>query len=114
MQRCAATLNTVYLPLFLGTTPQSYTGGCLTPCCMQVPAEWNAFAYICDGEGKLSGTKARAEQTLVFGPGDHIEATTESSKGLRFLLVAGKPIGEPVVQHGPFVMNTQVRMLWLI
>ena len=81
---------------------------------MQVPAEWNAFAYICDGEGKLSGTKARAEQTLVFGPGDHIEATTESSKGLRFLLVAGKPIGEPVVQHGPFVMNTQVRMLWLI
>ncbi len=46
-------------------------------------------------------------QALVLGPGDHVEATAGASAGLRFLLIAGKPIGEPIVQHGPFVMNTQ-------
>lgn len=45
----------------------------------------------------------------MLGPGDRISARTD--KGMRFLLVAGRPIGEPVVQHGPFVMNTQVRLL---
>lgn len=35
-------------------------------------------------------------------------ATTNDEAGLRFLLIAGKPIEEPVVQYGPFVMNTQV------
>ena len=35
-------------------------------------------------------------------------ASTNNEAGLRFLLIAGKPIEEPVVQYGPFVMNTQV------
>ena len=35
-------------------------------------------------------------------------ATTNDEAGFRFLLIAGKPIEEPVVQYGPFVMNTQV------
>lgn len=32
-------------------------------------------------------------------------------QGLRFLLIAGQPIGEPIVQHGPFVMNTQQEIM---
>ena len=43
----------------------------------------------------------------MFGPGDHITASTDSDEGVRFLIIAGRPIGEPIVQHGPFVMNTQ-------
>lgn len=43
----------------------------------------------------------------MLGPGDHVAASA-GGEGLRFLLAAGRPIGEPVVQHGPFVMNTQV------
>lgn len=47
----------------------------------------------------------------MLGPGDRISARTDNPKGMRFLLAAGRPIGEPVVQHGPFVMNTQARLL---
>ncbi len=48
-------------------------------------------------------------QALVLGEGDHVSASSEEAGGMRFLLIAGRPIGEPIVQHGPFVMNTQVR-----
>ena len=48
-----------------------------------------------------------ALQTHVFGGGDYVEATSEAEEGMRFLLLAGRPIGEPIVQYGPFVMNTQ-------
>ncbi len=47
-------------------------------------------------------------QALVLGPGDHLTAHAGDA-GMRFLLAAGRPFGEPVVQHGPFVMNTQVQ-----
>ncbi len=45
-------------------------------------------------------------QCVVLG--DKIEAQAGAGSELKFLLIAGKPIGEPIVQHGPFVMNTQV------
>jgi redox-sensitive bicupin YhaK (pirin superfamily) len=72
-----------------------------------IDPSFNGFAYICDGSGTVGGTKGRREQNLVLGAGDLVTATTTDPAGLRFLLVAGKPIGEPIVQHGPFVMNTQ-------
>ncbi|GIL86172.1 hypothetical protein Vretimale_13815 [Volvox reticuliferus] len=74
----------------------------------EVPLGWSGFAYVYDGEGKICGNRAHPEHALVLGPGDHVTATGGSgTNGLKFLLIAGKPIGEPIVQHGPFVMNTQ-------
>ena len=42
----------------------------------------------------------------VLGEGDTVEIVADAS-GARFILVAGRPIGEPVVQYGPFVMNSR-------
>lgn len=74
-----------------------------------VPEGWSGFAYVYEGSGTICDSSASPEQALVLGPGDHISATAaaDSSSGLKFLLIAGRPINEPIVQHGPFVMNTQ-------
>ena len=66
----------------------------------------NAFAYVFEGEAMLAG-EALARHTLaVLGPGDRVELEP-GADGARFILVAGRPLGEPVVQYGPFVMNTR-------
>jgi len=43
---------------------------------------------------------------VLFADGDEIMVSTEG-QGVRFLLISGKPIGEPVAWYGPIVMNTQ-------
>ncbi|VAI33688.1 unnamed protein product [Triticum turgidum subsp. durum] len=51
---------------------------------------------------------AGAHHLLLLGQGgDGVEVWNRSDKPLRFVLVAGEPIGEPVAQLGPFVMNTE-------
>ncbi|XP_057978281.1 pirin-like protein [Malania oleifera] len=77
-----------------------------------IPASWNAFVYILEGEGIFGGSRTSptvsAHHLLLLGQsGDGLEVWNKSSKPLRFILVGGKPLGEPLVQFGPFVMNTQ-------
>ena len=69
------------------------------------------MAYVCDGRGELSGKAVVAEQAAVFAPGDRITAAAPSQQPLRFLLIAGQPVNESIVQHGPFVMNTQAEIV---
>ncbi|XP_050212128.1 pirin-like protein [Mercurialis annua] len=76
-----------------------------------IPESWNAFVYIIEGEGAF-GVKntsvVAAHHVLVLSSGDGLSIWNKSSsKTLRFVLVAGQPINEPIVQHGPFVMNTK-------
>ncbi|KFK35160.1 hypothetical protein AALP_AA5G246800 [Arabis alpina] len=80
-----------------------------------VPESWNAFAYIIEGDegvfGSLNSSAISAHHVVVFGPGDLVSVWNKStSRPLRFLLIAGEPIGEPVVQCGPFVMNSQAEI----
>ncbi|WP_166266547.1 pirin family protein [Marinobacter caseinilyticus] len=68
--------------------------------------ELNAMLYLYDGQASSGDTELRRSTASVLGAGDTLQLTA-GSEGARVLLIAGKPIGEPVVQYGPFVMNTK-------
>jgi quercetin 2,3-dioxygenase len=65
----------------------------------------NTFIYILEGRASFAGTEARATQ-VVWLARDGSELEVHAHERLRAILWAGEPIGEPVVQYGPFVMNT--------
>lgn len=75
-----------------------------------IPRTWNSFVYVIEGEGVFGNSKASpvsAHNLLPLGSGDGLEVWNQSVNPLRFILVGGEPLGEPVAQYGPFVMNTQ-------
>ena len=69
---------------------------------------YTVFAYVLLGQGVFgSNEKPAGRSTLVvFEDGGMVQVKT-SDEGVRFLLVAGKPCGEPIARYGPFVMTTQ-------
>lgn len=75
-----------------------------------LPAGHTVIAYIFEGEGVFGeGEAAQAlgnQMLAVFGEGDQVRAEG-AQRGVRFLLVSGKPLRQPVAWHGPIVMNTQ-------
>lgn len=80
---------------------------------LPIPENWNSFAYIIEGEGIFGNENSdpiKSHHCIVFGPGDGIEAWNKSGSALRFALVGGQPLNEPVVQHGPFVMNSKAEI----
>ncbi|XP_035872665.1 pirin isoform X2 [Phyllostomus discolor] len=50
--------------------------------------------------------KIELHHTAVLGEGDSVQVENKDPERCHFVLIAGEPLGEPVVQHGPFVMNT--------
>lgn len=71
-----------------------------------LPAAHNAFVYAYGGSLKIGDRDVRRHAAGVLSAGDIFEAKA-GSDGARFILLAGKPLREPVVQYGPFVMNTR-------
>jgi redox-sensitive bicupin YhaK (pirin superfamily) len=71
-----------------------------------VPGGHTALAYVFEGAGRfgVDGELIEATCLAVFGDGDQIEVQGEA--GVRFMLIAGAPFGEPIMPYGPFVMNT--------
>ncbi|EMP55118.1 pirin family protein [Marinobacter santoriniensis NKSG1] len=73
---------------------------------LPVPASHNALLYLYEGSAGVGGEVLPLSAASVLDDGDEVTVTAGDT-GARLLLIAGKPIGEPVVQYGPFVMNTR-------
>ena len=75
-----------------------------------VPEGHAALAYVFEGDGVFGGEGGQvvpSPRMVVFGDGDCIRAKAAGKKHVRFLLLSGKPLGEPIARYGPFVMNTK-------
>ncbi len=101
-------------------TPISLVHASLTPGA-QLSLPWqpdfNALVYVLSGSGRIgvAGRPVRTGQTAVLGAGDHLTIRADDTQEgrhpqLEVLLLGGKPIGEPVAQYGPFVMNTRAEL----
>ncbi len=77
-----------------------------------VTAGHTAFAYVFEGGGRFGGetdAPIGRETLVLFGDGHQVRAAT-AGQPMRFLLVSGRPIGEPVAWRGPIVMNTEAEL----
>ena len=76
------------------------------------PSSHNVFIYLVCGEIKIGNKihdKLQNSTLISLTNGNSLKIS--SAKKSQFLVIAGKPIGEPVVRGGPFVMNTKQEIL---
>jgi len=75
-----------------------------------VPVGFNSFAYVISGTGDFAGREAKPHELVSFSGDGGTVAVASRDTELRFLLLAGQPLNEPVARYGPFVMNTQAEL----
>jgi quercetin 2,3-dioxygenase len=77
-----------------------------------LPGDYHGFMYILEGKGQFGKSNTEAEKGHVLllesgEAGQTSEVIITAEEQLRVLLYAGKPLHEPIVARGPFVMNTE-------
>jgi redox-sensitive bicupin YhaK (pirin superfamily) len=82
------------------------------------PRTFNALVYVLAGQGTVGsdGRPIHSGQLVVHGAGEAIRLTADQVQESRHptldvLVLGGRPIGEPVAAHGPFVMNTREEIM---
>ena len=79
-----------------------------------VPEHHNAFVYVIEGSVTLESEQGETvsvtrDQLAILAEGSAIDLESQE-QAARFLLIAGKPLGEPIARSGPFVMNNQAEL----
>ncbi|CAG0938028.1 Putative quercetin 2,3-dioxygenase [Gallionellaceae bacterium] len=73
-----------------------------------LPDTHNAFIYVYRGAVSVGDTRVEAQRMGVLSNTPGADGVTlNATQDARLILIAGKPLNEPIVQYGPFVMNTQ-------
>jgi quercetin 2,3-dioxygenase len=107
----AGRFNQETAPIHGGSTDPYYFDVHLQPGAVfeaPIPAGHNAFVYAYDGEARIGAQKKALPNRAagLLSDGDEVQVAAGSG-GARVLVLAGKPLREPVVQYGPFVMNSR-------
>jgi len=76
-----------------------------------IPENFNATIYIISGELRVKGFGKVEKECLVFFENEHTDIQINANVNTEFLVLAGAPIDEKIVQQGPFVMNTETQIL---
>jgi redox-sensitive bicupin YhaK (pirin superfamily) len=73
-----------------------------------LPADHNAFVYVYRGEVRIAGQAVPVQRMAILANTAQADGVViEASADAKLILVSGKPLKEPIVQYGPFVMNTK-------
>ncbi|WP_201721380.1 pirin family protein [Polynucleobacter asymbioticus] len=77
----------------------------------RIAKEFNAFLYLYKGELEVGGPMrpAPTQAAIVLGDGDRLKVKSGEA-GAQFIVLAALPLHEPIVQYGPFVMNTRAEI----
>jgi hypothetical protein len=67
----------------------------------------NSLLYVFEGSGQLNEQTVPSHSLVIVDTDDHSFDFIAGKKGARFIVISGKPIHEPIVRYGPFVMSTR-------
>jgi quercetin 2,3-dioxygenase len=82
------------------------------PFSQQLPAGHNAFVFVYRGAVEVDGKPVASGRMAIFeNSADSDGVQLQAAEDARFILVAGRPLNEPIAQYGPFVMNTQAELM---